>query len=80
MHRLIALWLLCIGSAAAAQTRVPAAAAAPAPWTRPFLWRIEGAAPSYLFGTMHLPDERAAHFPPSVAQALESSQAVVLEI
>jgi len=32
----------------------PDAPASTREWARPFLWRIEGTPPSYLFGTVHL--------------------------
>ena len=47
----------------------PAAApavAVPTQVERPLLWRIELAPPSYLFGTIHLPDERVTKLPPVV--------------
>ena len=46
------------------------------------LWRIEqpGAAPSHLFGTMHLTDPRAAALAPPVSAALSSARAVAVEL
>lgn len=44
------------------------------------LWRIEGEKPSYLFGTIHIPDERVLALPDSVARALASADAVYLEL
>jgi uncharacterized protein YbaP (TraB family) len=46
----------------------------------PFLWRIEGPVPSYLYGTIHVPDPRVTALPPSVEQAFASSGAVFTEI
>jgi uncharacterized protein YbaP (TraB family) len=46
----------------------------------PFLWRIEGAAPVYLFGTIHVPDERVLALHPAVEQAFVQSTAVYTEI
>ena len=34
---------------------------------RPFLWRIEGPVPSYLYGTIHLPDDVLTALPARVA-------------
>lgn len=46
------------------------------------LWRIEkpGVAPSHLFGTVHLSDDRVNALPPSVEQALGGAQRLALEI
>ena len=46
----------------------------------PFLWRIEGATPVYLFGTIHVPDERVLALNPAVEQAFVQSTAVYTEI
>ena len=46
----------------------------------PFLWRIEGAVPSYLFGTIHLPDERVTTLHPAVDQAIEDCDALYTEL
>jgi uncharacterized protein YbaP (TraB family) len=46
----------------------------------PFLWKIEGARPTYLYGTIHVPDPRVVELPPSVEQAFAASQAVFTEI
>ncbi|PRD44427.1 polysaccharide biosynthesis protein GumN [Phyllobacterium phragmitis] len=45
------------------------------------LWKIEkdGAAPSYLFGTMHLTDPRVANLPATAQKAYDASAAVVVE-
>ncbi len=67
------LLLLFAGVAAAQQP-------APKPWTKLFLWRIEGPQPSYLFGTMHLPDARATHLPPPLVDALSTTNGVALEL
>ncbi len=46
------------------------------------LWRIEtpGSTPSYLFGTIHLTDERVTKLPPQVVKALGESDSLTLEI
>ena len=46
----------------------------------PFLWEISGTKTSYLFGTVHLPDQRVANLPASVNRAFEVSEAVFTEI
>jgi uncharacterized protein len=61
-----------------------AAAAAPRPVASvikaPFLWRIEGPVPSYLYGTIHVPDPKVVNLPPVVEQAFNSSAGVFTEI
>lgn len=66
--------------APAAPPRQPAAAGDATANPRPFLWRIDGKAPSYLFGTFHLPDERVTAVHPEVERALRDSDAVFTEI
>lgn len=46
----------------------------------PFLWRVEGRTPIYLFGTIHVPDERVLALSPSVLKAFSDSAAVYTEI
>jgi uncharacterized protein len=50
--------------------------------TEAVLWKIErpGLAPSHLFGTMHLSDDRIAKLSPAVAAAIKSSSTVALEV
>ena len=65
------------------QTPPTPVAAAPAVATaseRPFLWRLEGPTPSYLFGTIHLPDERVTKFGPAVRAALDGCDALFTEL
>lgn len=50
------------------------------PPTRPFLWRIEAARPSYLFGTIHLPDPRVTTLHPDVERAVDECDALYTEI
>jgi uncharacterized protein YbaP (TraB family) len=65
------------GAEAAASKATEAAAS----WSRLFLYRIGGgAAPFYVFGTIHLPDPRLDTFPEALDRALESSQRVSTEI
>ena len=61
----------------------PAAAlgqVSPEPTRRPFLWRIAGEPPSYLYGTLHLPDERVLALPPVVIRALDRAQVFCAEV
>jgi uncharacterized protein YbaP (TraB family) len=46
------------------------------------LWRIErpGRAASYLFGTVHLTDERVTKLSPAVEQAISGSKTIALEV
>jgi uncharacterized protein YbaP (TraB family) len=58
------------------------AAADPARWDKPLLWKIErqGFPISHLFGTIHLPDPRFSKFPGTVESALVGAEAVYTEI
>jgi hypothetical protein len=46
----------------------------------PMLWVIEGAQPTWLFGTIHLADKRLTKLPLAIELALRSSDAVYTEI
>ena len=46
----------------------------------PFLYEIQGSPPSYLFGTLHLPDTRLLDLPQGVIDALESSEVLYNEV
>ncbi len=50
------------------------------PTQNPLLWRIEGPVPSYLYGTIHIPDERVLALPDVVKKAIAASDAVYTEI
>jgi hypothetical protein len=50
------------------------------PTQNPLLWRIEGPVPSYLYGTIHIPDQRVLAIPDVVKKALAVSDAVYTEI
>jgi uncharacterized protein len=56
------------------------AGAATAAGKGPFLWKVEGRAPLYLFGTIHVPDDRVLALPPSVVKAFGEASAVYTEI
>ena len=47
---------------------------------KPLLWEIDGKKPSYLFGTIHVPDDRVLSLPEVVTSAFDASDAVYLEI
>ncbi len=75
----LALGLLLFGRAALA----PAAlAGGELPYGQGLLWKIErdGVAPSYLFGTIHITDERVLRLPPEVAQAFNGSRSAIFEV
>jgi uncharacterized protein YbaP (TraB family) len=55
-------------------------AEAPATVERPLLWRIELPTPSYLYGTIHLPDERVTDLPPVVAATMDRCDALYTEL
>lgn len=79
-----ALFLFALTLLAAAQ--ILGARAAPTEDSLPFdqglLWKIEtpGAAPSFLFGTMHATDPAVLELPPPVADALGAAESVTLEM
>jgi uncharacterized protein YbaP (TraB family) len=50
-----------------------------APW-HPLLYRVAGTKPSYLFGTIHIPDPRLASFPPALSKAVGDSDEIVNEM
>ena len=47
---------------------------------KPFLWRIEGTVPSYLYGTVHVPDPRVLELPEVVRRAFDASDVFNAEI
>ena len=50
------------------------------PTEKPFLWRIDGPVPSYLYGTIHVPDPRVLELPEVVQRALDASDVFFAEI
>src|SRR5262249_18890414 len=50
------------------------------PTDKPFLWRIDGTPPSYLFGTVHVPDARVLELPDVVRRAFDASDVFNAEI
>jgi uncharacterized protein YbaP (TraB family) len=47
---------------------------------KPFLWRIDGSVPSYLYGTVHVPDPRVLELPEVVRRAFDASDVFNAEI
>src|ERR671927_413740 len=47
---------------------------------KPFLWRIDGPVPSYLYGTVHVPDPRVLELPEVVRKAFDASDVFNAEI
>jgi uncharacterized protein YbaP (TraB family) len=80
MKRIVLLLLsfaLALGTATAQTTGKPA------PTKHPFLWRIEGKGvevQSFLFGTMHLGDDRLLAMPPVVEEARDNADALYCEL
>src|SRR6516164_6138445 len=50
------------------------------PTQKPLLWRIGGPVPSYLYGTIHIPDQRVLALPDVVTRAMNASDAVYTEV
>ena len=48
--------------------------------TQPFLWKIEGDNPSYLYGSIHLPDKGVLTIPDVVYDALTDVDCVYTEV
>lgn len=65
--------LLLLALPAAAQDK-------PEPTQKPFLWMIEGETPSFLYGTVHVPDERITTLPPVVIEAIDACDALLCEL
>lgn len=47
---------------------------------KPFLWKLDTEAPNYIFGTIHVADQRALKLHPAVEKAFENADAVLCEI
>jgi len=71
-----------IGAPSLAETQPdsPAAAVDVKPTESPFLWKIALDPPSYLYGTIHLPDARVLALPDVVTRAFQASDIVYLEV
>ncbi len=57
-----------------------AAVEPPSPTRRPYLWLVESDPPAFLFGTIHVPDERVLALPDVVIAALEAADVIYTEI
>jgi hypothetical protein len=75
----VALWLALAVALALPQ---PAAHAEALLYGHGVLWKIEGggAAPSYLFGTIHLRDKRVTTLPGPVANAIDATRSLSIEV
>jgi uncharacterized protein YbaP (TraB family) len=69
--------IFCLVAISAAAQTSPAAVQATG---KPFLWRIDGPVPSYLYGTVHVPDRRVLELPEVVRRALDTSDVFHAEI
>ncbi|HSR71204.1 MAG TPA: TraB/GumN family protein, partial [Kiloniellales bacterium] len=75
--------LLVLAAVLAGALGRPAAAAEAMPYGQGLLWKIQPAgnvAPSYLFGTIHITDQRVLDLAPPVRSAFEQSQSAVFEV
>jgi len=70
----IALGAACIHGGAMAQTTEPQ------PTEYPLLWTISGLKTSYLYGTIHIADNRVLNLPASVREAISESGALYTEV
>jgi hypothetical protein len=68
------VWLFALGARADAEPKIVR------PTERPFLYRIEGSPPSFLYGTIHVPDDRVLALPRSVRIALRNSDTLLVEL
>ncbi|MEE8499448.1 MAG: TraB/GumN family protein [Kiloniellales bacterium] len=59
-----------------------APAAGELPYGQGLLWKLErpGLAPSYLFGTIHITDQRVLDLPPEVERAFDASRSAIFEV
>jgi len=67
--------LLALAACAPAQAKTEVR-----PTAHPFLWRIEGKVPSWLYGTIHLPDPRVTALPDEVVKAIHRADVLLTEI
>lgn len=82
------LWLVFVPVLAGAMSECPpaeplvAAAASDIRHGRGLLWKLtpdRGGAPSWLFGTIHVSDERVVELPPAVTSAIDGAASFVME-
>lgn len=72
--------LFAAESAPSSSKSINSAVKAPHPANRPFLWKVEGPHPSWLFGTIHSADPLVATLPASVTGALDGSRSFHPEV
>jgi uncharacterized protein YbaP (TraB family) len=70
--------IVCLFAGAGLSSQAPPAQARAT--AKPFLWRIEGTVPSYLFGTVHVPDARVLELPEVVRRAFDAADVFNAEI
>lgn len=84
LTRVALVCLACVVAAAmlASTGRAALSAETASPYSRGLLWRVErrGVPPSYLFGTLHLDDERVTTLAPTVRRAFDASRVLVVEL
>ena len=73
------LLLLCLAGVTSTRAQTGDGASV-RPTEKPFLWRVDGPAPSYLYGTVHVPDQRVLELPQVVRRALEAADVFNAEI
>jgi uncharacterized protein len=78
--RLFGFGFLLISLSAAISVASQTAGTQIRPTEKPFLWRIDGPVPSYLYGTVHVPDQRVLALPDVVKRAFDSSDVFTAEI
>lgn len=71
-------FLVCLTGSLSLSAQIDAARVRPT--EKPFLWRIDGATPSYLYGTVHVPDERVLELPDVVRRAFDAADVFNAEI
>jgi uncharacterized protein YbaP (TraB family) len=73
-----AFLIVCLAGTAAVKAQTSQAQLHPT--EKPFLWRIDGPVPSYLYGTVHVPDPSVLAVPDVVRKALDASDVFSGEI
>src|SRR5512135_1170752 len=83
IERVVAALLRLLALVALLAAGAAAASGAPAPhFDRGLLWRVDApnARPNYLFGTLHLDDDRVTTLAPQVRRALARSRLLMIEM
>jgi hypothetical protein len=76
----VAAWCATAPASAPVAAQPARTAVASTAGAAPFLWRSAGAAPFWLYGTIHLADDRVLALPGVVEQAVDGSHALFTEI